>query len=77
MANYSYISIPVSRLTEDWLTEHGFSNRHEIGTFVCYHATSEVYDHYVDVEDAEVEFICNRQKEFEQKIRESKLLKLL
>lgn len=77
MANYSYISIPTSRLTVEWLTDNGFSTQHDIGTFICYHSTSEVYDHYSGVEDSIHEFICNTQKEFEQKIRESKLLKLL
>ena len=77
MANYSYISIPTSRLTKGWLTEHGFSDRREIDTFVCYHATSEVYDHYGSVEDAEVEFICNTQEEFIQKVNESKLMRML
>ena len=77
MGSYSYISIPTSRLTDDWLIDNGFSNTYEINTFVCYHTTSELFDHYLSVEDEIHEFICNTQKEFEQKIRESKLLKLL
>ena len=77
MANYSYISIPTSRLTDDWLTDHGFSNAHEIYTFVSYYTPTGVYDHYVGMEDAEVDFICNTQEEFEQKIAEYKLLRVL
>lgn len=77
MANYKYISIPTSRLAVEWLTDNGFSPQHDIGTFICYHATSEVYDHYGSVEDVEVEFICNTQEEFIQKVNESKLMGML
>lgn len=77
MVNYSYISIPTSRLTDYWLTDNGFSNAHEINTFVCYHTTSEVFDHYLSVEDEIHEFICNTQAEFEQRIAECKLMRIL
>ena len=77
MGSYSYISIPTSRLTDDWLIDNGFSNTYEINTFVCYHTTSEVFDHYLSVEDEIHEFICNTQEEFDQKIAEYKLLRIL
>ena len=77
MVNYSYISIPTSRLTVEWLTDNGFSTQHDIGTFICYHSTSEVYVQYVAVEDSIHEFICKTQDEFIQKVEQIKLLKLL
>lgn len=77
MGNYSYISIPTRRLTEEWLIEHGFPNRDKLDTFMCYHTVSEVFDHYLSVEGEIHEFICNTQEEFEQKIAECKLMGLL
>lgn len=77
MANYKYISIPSNRLSQEWLDANGFSDMYEVFTFISYHTSSEDYDHYNHVEDADNEFICNTQEEFIQKVNENKLMDLL
>lgn len=75
--NYKYICIPKSRLSEEWLTDNNFNPEDDIDTFITYYITSDSYDHYNSVYDAEAEFICNTQKEFEQMVAQARLEKIL
>ena len=75
--SYKYICIPKSRLSEEWLTDNNFNPDDDIDTFITYYITSDSYDHCNFVYDAEAEFICNTQKEFEQMVNQIKLERIL
>lgn len=77
MENYKYISIPVNRLTEKWLKENNFNRAHDLDTFMSYDVELQNYTDFNQVELADKEFICNTQEEFEQKVAEYKLLRIL
>ena len=75
--NYKYISIPKSRVSEEWLTDNNFSPDDDIDTFITYSVASDRYEHYNFVDAAHEDFICNTQKEFEQMVSESKLSRII
>ena len=75
--SYKYISIPTSRLSEEWLRNNNFDPEEDIDTFITYTVVINRYDHYNLVNNAEEEFICNTQEEFEQMIAQAKLEKIL
>ena len=75
--SYKYISIPTSRLSEEWLRNNNFNLDVDIDTFITYSIATDSYDHYNFVETAEEDFICNKQDEFEQIVTQIKLEKIL
>ena len=75
--SYKYISIPTSRLSEEWLINSNFNLNDDIDTFITYSIATDSYDHYNFVETAEEDFICNKQDEFEQRVSEAKLERLI
>lgn len=75
--NYKYISIPTSRLSEEWLINNNFNLNYDINTFITYAVATDSYDHYDFVETVEEDFICNKQEEFEQMVAQAKLGKIL
>ena len=75
--SYKYICIPKSRLSEEWLTDNNFNPDDDIDTFITYYITSDSYDHCNFVFDAEAEFICNSEEEFQSLIAEHKLKEIL
>ena len=75
--SYKYISIPTSRLSEEWLRNNNFNLYEYIDSFITYSVATDIYDHYSFVETAEEDFICNTQEEFEQRVTEAKLERLL
>ena len=75
--NYKYISIPTSRLSEEWLENHNFNTDDDIDAFITYCVASDDYEHYNFVDPAHEDFICNTQKEFEQMVSEAKLGRLI
>ena len=50
--NYKYISIPTSRLSEEWLKNNNFDPEEDIGTFITYRVASDSYGHYNFVKTA-------------------------
>ena len=75
--SYNYISIPTSRLSEEWLRNNNFNLDDDINTFITYHIATDKYDHYDFIESAEEDFICNSQAEFEQLVSEVKLSRII
>ena len=76
--SYKYISIPTSRLSEEWLRDNNdFSPDDEIDTFITYSVASDSYDHYDFLNPAEEDFLCNTQAEFEQRVSESRLSRII
>lgn len=75
--SYKYISIPTSRLSEEWLINSNLNLNDDIDTFITYSVATDSYDYYNFVEIAEEDFICNMQDEFEQRVIEAKLERLL
>ena len=75
--SYKYIGIPTARLSEEWLRNNNFNPNGNIDSFITYSVATNSYDHYNFVETAEEEFICNTQEEFEQRVTEAKLERLL
>ena len=75
--SYKYISIPTSRLSEEWLKNHNFDLDDDINTFITYHIASTRYDHYDFIGSAEEDFLCNKQEEFEQMVTQAKLGRIL
>lgn len=75
--SYKYISIPTSRLSEEWLKNNNFNLDDDINKFITYRIATDSYDHYNFVETAEEEFICNTQEEFEQMVSEGKLSRII
>ena len=75
--SYECISIPRSRLSEEWLRNNNFNPDGNISTFITYTLVSDSYDHYNFVKTAEEEFICNSQEEFEQIVSEAKLYRII
>ena len=77
MANYDYITIPTIRLDPDWIQECKLGNDYARSTFISYEINGDRYYYYANVGSAESEFLCNTQEEFEQKVAEYKLLRVL
>ena len=75
--SYKCISIPTSRLSDEWLINNKFNLNDDIDTFITYSVATDIYDHYNFVATAHEEFICNTQEEFEQRVTEAKLERLL
>ena len=75
--SYKYITIPTSRLSEEWLINNNFNLNDNIDCFITYSIATDSYDHYNFVEIAHEDFICNTQEEFEQRVTEAKLERLL
>ena len=75
--NYKYISIPTSRLSEEWLKNNNFDPEEDIDTFITYYISTDSCDHYDFLGPAHEDFICNTQKEFEQMVSESKLSRII
>ena len=75
--SYKYISIPTSRLSAEWLRNNNFNPDDNIDTFITYTVVVCRYDHYNLVNNAEEEFICNTQEEFEQLVAENKLSRII
>ena len=75
--SYECISIPRSRLSEEWLRNNNFNPDGNIDTFITYTVATDSYGHYDFVKTAEEEFICNSQEEFEQMVSEAKLYRII
>ena len=75
--SYKYISIPRSRLSEEWLRNNNFNPDADISTFITYTLVGDSYDHYNFVATDEEDFICNSQEEFEQMVSEAKLYRII
>ena len=75
--SYKYISIPKSRLSEEWLRNNNFNPEGDIDTFITYAVAGDRYEDYDFVDNAEEEFICNTQEEFEQLVAENKLSRII
>ena len=74
---YLAISIPVLRLTEEWLNEHGYTLNNDLRVFIGYQVPHDTFRNYNSVMSIEYEFICNTMEEFIQKITEAKLERLI
>lgn len=77
MANYNYIAIPSNRLDPNWLQERKLNDVYARSTFISYDINRDEYCHCTNVESADSEYLCNTQEEFEQKVVEYKLLRVL
>ena len=75
--SYKYISIPRSRLFEEWLRNNNFNPDDDEGIYITYTVVTDSYDHYSFVSTAEEDFICNSQEEFEQLVAENKLSRII
>ena len=75
--SYKYISIPRSRLSEEWLRNNNFNPDDDISTFITYTVVTDSYDQYSFVGIVEEDFICNNQEEFEQMVSEAKLYRII
>ena len=75
--SYKYISIPRSRLSEEWLRNNNFNPDDDISTFITYTVVTDSYDQYSFVGIVEEDFICNSQEEFEQMVSEAKLYRII
>lgn len=75
--SYKYISIPTSRLSEEWLSDNNFNPDDDIVAFITYCVASDDYDHCNFLDPAEEDFLCNTQAEFEQMVSEAKLGRLI
>ena len=75
--SYKYITIPTSRLSEEWLRNNNFDPEEDIDTFITYNTVTDSCDHYDFLDPAEEDFLRNKQEEFEQLIAENKLSKII
>ena len=75
--SYKYISIPTSRLSEKWLRDNNFNPEEDIDTFITYSVARDSYEGYDFVDNAEEDFLCNKQEEFEQLVAENKLSRII
>ena len=75
--SYLAISIPVLRLTEEWLNEHGYTLNNDLCVFMRYQVPHDTFLNYNSVMSKDYEFICNTMEEFIQMITEAKLERLI
>ena len=77
MGSYDFLTIPTSRLNTGWLLERKLGDAYANSNFISYDTKRDEYCHSSGVDTADIEFICNTQEEFDQKIAEYKLMRIL
>lgn len=76
MANYEYISLPITLASNKLFVSIKYQKKSN-DCLICYSIIDdEIYFSGVYSENT-IEYICNTQEEFEQKVAEYKLLRVL